>query len=268
MLFLVLALSAANLYAHGDLHERIENISQEIQEDNKNAQLYMTRGELYAQHENYQLALKDFKKVERLAGINTELHFNYAKSYFQIGKKEKALTHLNKILIEDKEHVKAWRLKGHCLSSQEKYSEAGIAFQKVISETSQTLPENYFEAAEMFEKSSPPNLPKAIIIIEQGIEDLGKVGSFEQKLVELYLATRNYEKAIDQLSKQIESRKRKEFLLYERGKIYALNNNNILAKKDFTKAIELVNQLPSRLKNTTATKQLTINITNCLNKLK
>ncbi len=252
----LLFLCTINVFAHGDLHERIQKVTTEIESDRDNHELYITRGELYAQHENYKLALKDFKKAEKLAGTNGDLQLNFAKSYFRLGKEKTALEYLERILEQDQDHVIAWRLKGQCLANLNEYQAAGLAFQNVITYSVQTLPENYFEAALMFEKAEVQKLDKAIETIEQGIEDLGKVVSLEQKLIQLYVQHGDYQKAIGQLTDQLETRNRKEFILFERGKIYALSLDKTSAENDFKSALQLIDKLPSRLKNTAATKNL------------
>ena len=58
---LFFVLSNAVLNAHGDLHKRILNVTEEIQKNPDSANLYFKRGKLYYQHNNYINSLKDFK---------------------------------------------------------------------------------------------------------------------------------------------------------------------------------------------------------------
>ena len=59
---LILIFSFSRLWLpHGDLHLRIEDLTQHIRSHPDSLELYVKRGELYIQHEEYQLAEHDFQ---------------------------------------------------------------------------------------------------------------------------------------------------------------------------------------------------------------
>ncbi|MGH8603539.1 MAG: hypothetical protein ACREXR_12430, partial [Gammaproteobacteria bacterium] len=52
--------------AHGDTHERIESLTEQLNQETSNAQLYLERGVLYREHRNWRAALEDFERAEQL----------------------------------------------------------------------------------------------------------------------------------------------------------------------------------------------------------
>src|SRR2546425_322994 len=62
-LFVVCAGAPSAAQAHGDLHERIQALSQSIQANPTNAELFLRRGELQRLHGEPRLAIADFKRA-------------------------------------------------------------------------------------------------------------------------------------------------------------------------------------------------------------
>lgn len=251
--FILIFISANFLYAHGDLHERIKKVSQEIKNHSDSAYLYLRRGELLFQHEDFKKSIRDFKTCAKLGLMSDRLEFGFAKSFEKMGKLEQSMDHLNQILTKEAKNVKALRIKGRILMKMERYAEAGSSFEEVIKYTDKTITENYLEASLAWEKSQEPEYSeKAINIIKTGILELGELMVFFDRLVELYLKEEDHKSALVYQSKIIEKSNRKERAYYKRALIYLDKGDQISAKSDLESSNQAIKHLPSRIKNNQA----------------
>jgi tetratricopeptide (TPR) repeat protein len=120
-IILLTILIAGQSLAHGDLHEMIKKVSKEIKSSPDSAFLYLKRGELYFQHEDFEESIEDYTTCSKLGYNNPRLYFAFAKTYDRIENYNFALSYINKILIDNALNVKALRLKGQILCRTKQY---------------------------------------------------------------------------------------------------------------------------------------------------
>ncbi len=268
LVFFCFSLLPMALHGHGDLHERIEEASKQIKTYPDSALLYFARGQLYLQHEDYKKSIKDFKFCKKLGLEDVQLEYNLASVYYAIRDYNTANDYLDKILNEDQQNVKALRLKGQTLLRQNRNEEAALAFENVINYAAKTLPENYIEASIAWENCNTSECKcLAGDIIYSGIETLGSLRIFYQRLVALSLAQGDYRSAIYYQSIIINQSNRKEWALYERALNYLLVDDFALAKNDLINARSSILRLKPRLRNHKATKDLLASINQKLSTL-
>ncbi|MEZ5004640.1 MAG: hypothetical protein R2730_16545 [Chitinophagales bacterium] len=252
--FIVCLFSANVLFAHGDLHVRIELATAAIQLSPDNAELYLERGILLYQHEKYSESIDDFNHCISLNYNTPKLYLAIAKSQIALNNAESAIQYLDKILKEDQHNVITLRWKARALMQMNQYSEAAYYFEDVIRFANQTFTENYIEAALAWENSDQPNnLENAIAIIEKGISDLGDILILYDKLVELHQLSGNTIEAINIQGKIIDLSNRKERPYYARAVLYQSIGDMESAKADFNQSKMEIKKLPYRIKNTNAT---------------
>jgi len=257
------------LTGHGDLHERIESISIAIKNNPDSAELYVIRGELYIQHDDYKHALKDYKKCKKLGIVNEHIEYNIALIYYKLRKFKKANKLLDKILTNDKQNIRAYRLQGQVYSNREDYENAAIAFQNVIKYAVPKIPENYFEASNAYAKCEGELMKnQAHKVIEEGIVELGELRTFYDRLIELNLKKRDYTTVLLYQNKIIDQADRKERAYYNRGLTYIEIGDTKKAEKDFRTANNHIMKLNSRIQNQFSVMELKKSISAQLNKFK
>ena len=267
-LIILILLSANFTFAHGELDQRIKEVSAEIKSNPDSAFLYLKRGELYYQHEEYKKSIQDFKKCSKLDYKGSRLLFGFAKSYERLEKITTSLDYVNHILANNANNVKALRLKGQLLFKMKKYSQAAHNFEKVVKYASKTIPENYLEISQAWEKSNDNNaLQRASDCIKKGILDLGELQVFYIRLIELYLKFEDYDSALVYQSKILENSKRNERAFYSRVLIYLKAGNTITARSDLEMSLSAIHHLPERIKNNKAMKDLKSNVVQSLERL-
>jgi tetratricopeptide (TPR) repeat protein len=257
-----------SLFSHGDLHERIKEVTKEIKANPDSTALYMKRGELYLQHEEYRKALKDFKTCEKREFSSIILSYNFAAAHFAREEYTKAVGRLEYVIDSDSSFVRAYRMQGQTYLIMGMYDKAAVAFESVIRRTDLRIPENYFEASIAWEKTNTDDGHcKSLDLINEGIDDLGELFTFYQRLVELNVKYGDVMPGIEYQTKIIEQSQRKERPLYERAVLYLKIGYKEDAKKDLEEAKSLISKLKDRLKNLPSTQDLSESIESTLKKL-
>lgn len=237
-------------HAHGDLHERILIVTKEIKAHPDSAYLYLKRGELLYQHEEYKKALKDFKKSEKLGYADSRLLFAISLAEYKRGRTDVALAEVNELIRRDPDHVKALRLKGQILFDMEQFAVAAGTFEEVILRSETTLPENYLEASYAWENSGiQKGNERAIVIIHTGMQTIGPLRTFLDRLVEISLRNQDFDAAIGYQTEIIGQSERKEWAYYQRALTYIMKGDMVLARADLQAADTEILRLPQRLQS-------------------
>ena len=244
-------------FGHGDLHERIKKVSQQIDQDPDSTYLYLKRGILYFQHEEYNKSIVDLKICEERQYNDIQLDLTFAKVYLRTQEYIHSLSYLDRILTKDPVYVNAWRLKGQVFYEMEDYDEAAVSFMKLLDLTNQTLPFNYLDASLAFEKmGSNEAIDQAISVIERGINDLGPLITFQERMVHLGLSHGQYDLALLYQTAIIDHLNRKESAFFKRAMIYLEKDEVQKGYDDLILSKKALEKLPSRHKNTKAMQDL------------
>jgi tetratricopeptide (TPR) repeat protein len=256
-------------YAHGDLHQRILEVTQEIESQPDSAFLYFKRGSLLFQHETYSESIDDLIISQSLKYTSRDQLFLFAKNYFQLGDYKKSGTYLKKILKQEPGNVNALKLKANIYSCQGRYVKAALTFEDVIVYSSQTFPKNYIDASIAWESAGDTkSMRRAYHILEKGIEDLGELVTLYVRLEELSLANENFDLAIAAHKNILSISNRKESPYYRLSELYLLDGDYEKAQGSLSLAEFHLDKLPQRIKNTAFIQDLKLKILNQKKELK
>lgn len=262
-------LNVSNVFAHGDLHERIQKVTKQIKVYPDSAYLYVKRGKLYYQHESYKKSIDDLKKSNELGYTSIEQGLLFAKAYMQLDHYSKALKYTDAILLVSPQNVRAYKLKGDIYFIQKEFEESAKCFQEVINNAAQVMPENYIDIALAWEAtSSEIGYNKAQVVLMEGINRLGQLISLYNQLLELYITHNDYQNAINLQLQIIDFSQRKEFGYFKLSELYKLSKNKQQAIKYIQMAKDAYNQLPDRIKSIEKSKEFIQDVTVAENKLK
>jgi tetratricopeptide (TPR) repeat protein len=252
---------ASSVFAHGDLDERILEVTNEIKIAPDSAYLYLKRAKLHYQHETYTKSISDLKRSQKLGLQNIEQQLHFAKAYFRMNDHQKSLNFIDEILKEQPNHVRAIKLRAQNYFSLGDYLRSAISYEEVIDNASKTFPENYIDASiawEMLNTEEGSKNAKAVML--RGIDDLGKLISLYERLIELDTAQKDYNAAIKTQLQVVDLMPRKERAYFKLCDLYVMNNEMNNAKESLEFAKEHYNKLPLRIKNTSFMKELLANI--------
>ena len=250
LISILFVICAIGTYAHGDLDARIKKITKQIEKDPSNPDLYIKRGELYFQHEEYKNSIVDYEHANALGVSSIALDILFAQSYDKAGKYPIALDYLENVLKQEPDQVVSNRLKGNILVDQQHYLAGAKSLEHALQYSIKKLPEHYVGLATAYRAvESDESNQKAIQTMLAGVKELGDLPVFLNHLVSLYQEKGDYENAIKTQSKIIAISKRKEIPYLSRAKLYRLSNNISAAKDDLIFARKSINSLPRRLLN-------------------
>lgn len=237
--------------AHGDLINRIENLTQEIKVNPDSAYLYFKRGKLYYQHNDYKESINDFKRSKKLGFNSDEQNFFLAISYYKLNHFMTSKRFVDKILKDKPDNIKAFKLLGHINFKRKNFRKAAEAYEKVLLISKRTFPENYLHGAEAwYALRTEFGTERAKSLLIQGIEALGNNIILYDKLISILIDNGDYSSAIKFQKKVIDFSPRKERSYLKLTNLHLLQENYIEAMKSLTNAKKYYYDLPIRIKNT------------------
>ncbi len=253
------------LFAHGDLHERILLLTSEINAKPNDANLYFERAKLYFYHNEFNLSILDLDTSDKLGLKDPLTHLFYAKAHQKLNNHKVALAYAEQILAHDSKNVNALKIKAQVQHSLEKYAESAESYALLINTTKRALPENYLDGAKSWIDAN--NTTKAILLIDQGIHDLGELPAFLRKKKEYLVENEMYKDAFLVQKLIIANAQRKERAHYEAAEIALLLKDFDLAAKHLNKSEKAFHALPIRIQNNKAMRELAASIKNTKTKL-
>lgn len=254
--FIWLVMLCHTVYGHGELDKRIKEISIKILQDPTNTELFLARGELYYQHEEYELSVEDYRVCEGRRSLSDRLYINFSRSFRLLQNYADADVYIDKVLAETPQHVLALKEKARIAFDQNLFNQSAHYFKQVIEEVDQAHVDNYFDACFALEQcGSKSCLKEASDVLDQGIEDLGELLVLLERGVSISLRLKDFAKAHEFQNKIIENAQRKERTYYKKGMLF-LNEGKIEeAKQMFNKALLAFKDLPPRIKNNKASQK-------------
>jgi len=261
---LVIAAIPFRAGAHGELLIRIGQLTRQLA-TNGTAQLYLERGELYREDQNWAAAEADYARA-------AELGYQLAKVDFCRAK----------LLADQEKLVPARQMLNKVIESSGNDGEAFVARARVLMRLnqSQAAVSDFARGAELLPTPEPEvfldwaHALTAEGAVGQALERLGhgvaKVGPSNLLLVyalELELRRNNLDGALARLAVIIGHADRKERWLAQRGDIERAAGRAVEARKSYEAALSAIKLLPVRLQKNPPMQSLTAQINLGLAKL-
>jgi predicted Zn-dependent protease len=207
-----------NTFAHGSLSIRIAEKSKEIRENPTNAKLYFERGFLYQQHYEYNKAIKDLLKSEKLGNTAPELKYILAETYYLNKKYKHALKLTEQLLITNSSSVQTYQLQAQILFSLNRFVEAEKNYSYVFQHSANLLPEDIIEYTTIVLALDNTNYNEALNIINVGLEKIGEnTLTLQLKKLDYLIASNQTNEAINQYNYFILNNERKEFWYFKKA---------------------------------------------------
>lgn len=265
LLCIICILTSSFIYAHGSLTIRINAKTEEIRKHPKKAVLYLERGFLYEQHEEYNNAIADYIKSEKLGNTDKLIQYRKAQTYYYKSNFAKALASSSLYLKKDSIDVKINKLHAQILVQLGAYNKALKYYDYFIKNTLDIFPSDIIEYSEVYLAINKNNYPKAIEVIDIGLKKIGKnTFSLQLKKLEYLETSLQVNEAIEQYNYFILNTNRKEFWYYKKAKYLFENQRKPDAKIAIQQAETALFLLNKKNQNTSAIK----NLKNKISKLK
>src|SRR6185503_14137050 len=143
-------LAAANAFAHGDVHERIVLLTQQIAQSPTNAApLFFQRAELYRIDGDFTNALADLSQVEKLDPGIVRVGYCRGRVLFEANRLPEALPPLDKYLATKPRDADAYTVRARVLKKLGNYKPSVDDYTIAIAQSTAS-PELFIERAEAY----------------------------------------------------------------------------------------------------------------------
>ena len=240
--------------AHGALDERIKAVAAQIERATNNAQLYLQRGELHREHQDWNAAQSDYDRAEKLDVRLIRLNFFRARMFNDMGDATKGLGLLNNYLAANTNDSEALILRARLRAKLGEGQGAVADFSHAIQLSREPQPEIFLERAEL--QVIAGGMDEALRGLDEGIVKLGSVMALQARALDVELSRTNYDGALVRLARIVESSPRKEMWLARRGEILIQAGRVMEACKAFGDALSVIEALPLQLRESAAMQEL------------
>lgn len=247
-------LQATRILAHGDVHEQIQETTERIARDPKNALLYHKRGELHRAHGSHAEALADYAKAEQLDPSLDVLFLSRGRTLFESEKPAEALPSLNKFLSGKPEHPQARWLRGQILSKLGRFADAENDFAATIQTANESSPDQFIERAQNLQKAG--NTPAALLVVKEGIKSLGPLITLELAALDLEVACKDFKAAHQRIDALLAGAERKETYLVRKAQIFEREGKQDQSREYYRKALDAIETLKPHHRKVKAVVQL------------
>jgi tetratricopeptide (TPR) repeat protein len=235
---------ARQILAHGDLHEQIQAVTDEIQRHPKAPELYLKRAELQRAHRVWDAAQADLDRAESLSNHWHVLHLARARLFLDAEWFESAKVAADRFLIHDTNHAEAYAIRARACFKLGDRLAAAEDFTRAIAHSSAPGPELYLERAQALTEAGADHLKEALDGLEQGMAKLGPLVTLQLTAIDLEIKQHRIEAALTRLDKVMEPLPRKETWLARRGDILQQAGRGQEAAEAYRSALKALDTLP------------------------
>lgn len=247
---LISCLLVACGFPHGELDQRIQDLTLRIEASPDDMELRMKRGELYLQHEDYELAKQDFNQCLERSFQNTRVYLGLGESLLRTGPSDSSLYYLDLILRFEPEHLTALELKSEVLGQSGQDCEAAIVLGHILKIAEHPSPLLYIRAASHWKFcDEDDHIMEAIRVLQEGVLRTSGNRVLYNHLIQIYKSEGMYEDAILIQTKLIEESDFKIRLYYERAQTFLELQSPALAQADLQSALAHWDELPTNKKD-------------------
>jgi tetratricopeptide (TPR) repeat protein len=248
-----LTLVDRHAFGHGDVHERINQLTQQITQTPSNASLFFQRAELYRVDQDYTNALIDLDRVAQLDPTIVRVDFCRGRVQFEANRPQAALPPLNKYLASKPKDAEAFTTRARVLAKLGQHKPAVEDYTTAIG-LSTSSPELFIERAESWRAQGKGE--EAIRGLDEGIRKMGPLVTLELPAIDLEVSLKRYDAAVARIDAVTARLQRKETWLFRRAEILRQAGRQADAKNNYREALAAIERLPPTHRNTRATLDL------------
>ena len=254
-----------SIFPHGDLDQRIAELSTLIATYPDSIELHLKRGEAYLQHEEFAKAKQDFSYCLLHKFSNNYVFMGLAEAYLNEGLPDSSIWYCELVLSLEKNNFSALELYAKALLKSDQYCAAASAFENIIAIAADPSPMLFIQASSAFMFcNSEGSTGKAILILRHGLERMPDNPVLKKHLAGVYKKAEIYEEALEMQSQIISHSHFKARPYIERAKTYIEISKPRDAVNDLIAALSHLQSLPSHKKELPFVEELKKEIENML----
>jgi tetratricopeptide (TPR) repeat protein len=257
-IFFLLAMSSYS-FGHGTLHEQIANLTQVIEKEPNSAELYLRRGEVYRDHEEWKSAADDYNKARTLNPKLLDIDLAEARLYFYSDHLEQAQEKVEQYL-KVRQDENARYLRAQILVELKQTSKAIADFSYFIEHAKDPQPQVFIERAKA--QVLTGKRKEAIVGLDEGMKKLGVLISLQELAIQLELEGKEFDQALVRVDSILKTLNRKENWLARKGEILEQAGRTDEAKRFYKQALSEITSLPQQYQKTRAVSRLKAELEN------
>jgi predicted Zn-dependent protease len=258
----VLIWCAADSFGHGDVHERINQLTQQISQTPSNATLYFQRADLYRVDQDFTNALADLNRLAQLDPALKRIDFFRGRVLLEAGRPHDAVPALDKYLAGKPDDPDAYTTRARARRKTGDNKGATADYSVAIQTTRVASPDLFIERAEAFRALDKPE--DALRSLEDGIRKMGPLVTFELPAIDIEVAMKRYDAALARIDAVTARLQRKETWLARRADILRQAGREEEARKNYREALAAIDRLPPGHRSTRAMVDLQARINSAL----
>ncbi|HMJ90376.1 MAG TPA: tetratricopeptide repeat protein [Candidatus Acidoferrum sp.] len=259
---MLLAGGAGSAFGHGDLHDRITNLTAQIKVTPAPAALYLERGELHRVHREFTNAFADFDRAQRLDPKLLMVDYCRGRTLMEAGEFEAALVPLTRYLSKTTNDANAFATRGRVRAELKDSRAAAADFTRAIALAPMGTPEFYIERAETLRASGSKE--EALRGIDEGVARMGPLITLQLQAIDIEVALKRFDSALKRLDGVLSRTPRKESWLVRRAEILKIAGRNEASQSAYREALAALDKLPTGQRHTRAMTQLEASIRSAL----
>jgi len=231
---------------HGELLLRISAATKRIAAATNNfAQLYLERGELYREDQNWEAAEADYAKAEQLDAKLVGVDFCRARMLDDAGRLPESRTIFDKYLSRYPTDAEALIGRARVLVKLKDRKSAISDYRRGLEFSRDPQPDYYLELAQNL--SAEGQGSEALQALDDGIKKLGPIPTLQVPALDIEMERKRYDAALARLETIMKPAARKESWLARRGDILLLAGRPAEARKSYEAALSAIQILPWRI---------------------
>lgn len=215
----VLAMLAATAFGHGGFHERLAQLSAELEKSPLDARLYFELADVHSQHGDWQEALRNLERVEELAPGKYLANLLRGQAWLAAGQPAHARKALDALLAAHPECGRGWLLRARARRWLGDPAGSLADYREALRRTAAWEPDLLQETADAL--AGQGHIREAAQVLAAGISKLGNVPSLILRSLDLELALKDYDAALRRVEAMRQTAPRPEPWMARRASVLA-----------------------------------------------
>lgn len=253
----VMVCLALTAWSHPGIDVQIRDITRRIEQDPKDANLFLRRGELHRIHRDWELAEADYLRAAKLDPEMAAVDLCLGKLRLESDEPAEAREALDRFVARRPEHAEGRALRGRALFRSGRPLAAADEFTRAVALAGERpKPDYYIERARALEAAGAKHLDRAVRGLDEGLQQLGQPVTLQLLAIELDLRRGNHDGALSRLERIAAASARQESWLLRRGEILESAGKPDEARRAYHAALEAIQGLPVSRRQTKAVKRI------------
>lgn len=237
-------IKTSNSFAHGDLHERIANVTQEINRSNDPVDLYVRRAELHCQHRDWTEARSDFARARDFIPKLKLLDFYEGRMEYKAKRPSVAIALLDRQLRAIPDHLSARLFRARAEVQAHRLPDAIRDYDEILDRMEHPSPDYYVERARA-QVANKVGVKKILDGIDHGVERLGPIVTLQVLALELEMQHQRWAAALRRIDRTLPTLPLQSTWLMHRGEVLVYLGRTKEARTAYLRALQQMEAIPA-----------------------